>query len=215
MTSVEHSSHEVALQLLPWLVNGSLSDDEALATRDHASSCVICRRELASLELVQNEFALASEVLAAPAPDMREINRRLDNLIAQQNGWRDTLLRLRAFAQSPWRLAFVAQSIALLVLAVILLTPTPPQAEFTTLSNASVITGDGFVRVVFSPDLDNQTLTALLSEYDLSVIDGPTERGVYTLSSIVQLDEHAHGQMVLKLRGRSEVLFAQTVASDR
>lgn len=215
MTTSERSSHEVALQLLPWLVNGSLSDDEALATRDHASSCVICRRELTSLELVQVEFALASEALAAPAPDMREINRRIDDLIDQQNGWRDTFFRLREFAQSPWRLAFVAQSIALFVLAVILLAPSPPQAEFATLSNASVITGDGFVRVVFSPDLDGQALTALLSDYDLSVIDGPTERGVYTLSSIVQRGEREHSQMVLNLRGRSEVLFAQTVASDR
>jgi hypothetical protein len=211
MTSSERSAHETALELLPWLVTGSLSGDEALVTREHALSCVICRRELEGLELLHNQIALTSE---APAPDMRAINRRIDDLIDRRNGWRDALLRMRDFVRSPWRVAFVAQSVALLVLAVILLAPNPPQAEFITLSNPPALTETGFIRVVFSPDLDDQALSGLLSEYDLSIMDGPTERGVYTLGNNSPLGEQARGQLVTILQGRSEVLFAQTVASD-
>jgi hypothetical protein len=215
MTSYEHSAHETALELLPWLVTGSLSGDEASATREHASSCVICRRELGSLELLHDQISPASEAHALPDPDMRAINRRIDDLIDRQNGWQDTLLRMQKFARSPWRIAFVAQSVALLVLAAILLTPSPPQAEFITLSNPSAFTETGFIRVVFSPDLDDQALSGLLSEYDLSVIDGPTERGVYTLGTSSPLGEHAHSQLVAMLQGHSAVLFAQTVTRDR
>ena len=214
MTSPEQLTHEVALELLPWLVNGSLSNDEASAAGDHAQSCVICRRELERLKLFQEPFSLASDAVVAPAPDMRAINRRIDDLIARRNGWRDALWQLRVFAQSPWRVVFVAQSIALLVLASLLLAPSPPQTVFTTLSSPSALTKAGSVRVVFSPDLDEPTLSGMLHEYKLSIIDGPTERGVYTLGSNERLGDRALSQMVASLQNRKEVLFAQAITAD-
>jgi hypothetical protein len=211
MISPEQLTHESALQLLPWLVNGSLSGNEASAAREHALNCVICRRELESLELFQDQFSLASETVSAPAPDMRNINRRIDELIEQQNSWQDAFVRVQEFARSPWRLAFVAQSIALLVLAGMILVPNPPEAEFTTLSNPTAAAPVDFVRVVFSPDLDELALSELLNEYGLTVISGPTERGVYTLSS----DALDREQLVESLQSRTEVLFAQPVVSGR
>ncbi len=214
MTSPEQLTHESALELLPWLVNGSLSDDEASATRKHALSCVICRRELESRELFQQHFSQAAESVAIPAPDMRNINRRIDDLIDRQNAWQDAFSRVKEFARSPWRLAFAAQSLTLLVLAGVVLMPNPPAAEFTTLSNPPAIASADFVRVVFSPDLDEHALSALLADYELTVISGPTERGVYTLSLEVPLGASDHEQLVESLRGHAEVLFAQPVASS-
>lgn len=214
MTSSKQSTHEVALELLPWLVNGSLSSDEASATRVHAQSCVICRRELESLKQFQDQFSLTSETVAAPTPDMRAINRRIDDLIERRNSWRNAALRIRAFAQSPWRIAFVAQSIALAVLAALLLAPNAPQAVFTTLTSPPALAETGSVRVVFSPHLDDQALSSMLNEYKLSIIDGPTERGVYTLNSDERLDEHALSQLLRSLQNRKEVLFAQAITND-
>jgi len=211
MTSSEQLTHESALQLLPWLVNGSLSNDEASATRKHALNCVICRRDLESLELFQDQFSLASETVSAPAPDMRNINRRIDELIEQQNSWRDAFVRVKEFARNPWRLAFVAQSVALLVLAGVILVPNPPEAMFTTLSNPAAAAPADFVRVVFSPDLDELALSELLNEYGLTVISGPTERGVYTLRS----GAFDRKQLTESLQSRTEVLFAQPIASGQ
>ena len=214
MTSPEQFTHAVAVELLPWLVSGSLSSDEALATRDHAQNCVICRREMESLKLFQEQISLVPETVAAPAPDMRAINRRIDDLIERQKGWRDALLRLRVFAQSPWRVAFVAQSIALLVLASLLLAPNSPRSVFTTLSNPPAITNAGSVRIVFSPQLGEQALSDMLNEYQLSIIGGPTERGVYTLESNEQLGDHALSQLIESLQNRKEILFAQAITGD-
>jgi hypothetical protein len=142
---------------------------------------------------------------------MRNINRRIDELIEQQNSWRDAFVSVKEFARSPWRLAFVAQSVALLVLAGMLLVPNAPEAEFTTLSNPAAAAPADFVRVVFSPDLGELALSELLNEYGLTVISGPTERGVYMLSS----DGLDREQLVESLQSRTEVLFAQPVASGR
>ncbi len=215
MTSPETLTHESALEMLPWLVNGSLSGDQASAARKHALSCIICRRELEGLELLQQHFSRTSESVAIPAPDMRNINRRIDDLIDRQNGWRDAFSRVKEFVRSPWRLAFSAQSLALLVLAGMIFMPGPPEAEFTTLSNPSAVASAEFVRVVFSPDLNEHALSELLRDYELDVISGPTERGVYTLSSDVPLDASDHERLVEALRGHPDVLFAQPVASSR
>jgi hypothetical protein len=45
------TSHEQARELLPWLVNDSLAANERTLVREHAKNCVICRKELAELEL--------------------------------------------------------------------------------------------------------------------------------------------------------------------
>jgi len=213
MTSPEQLTHESALEMLPWLVNGSLSGDKASAAREHALSCVICRRELDGLELFRQHFSQASESVAIPAPDMRNINRRIDDLIDRQNGWRDAFSRVKDFARSPWRLAFAAQSLALLVLAGMIFIPSSPEAEFTTLSNPAAIASADFIRVVFSPDLDEHALSELLNDHELAVISGPTERGVYTLSSDLPLGASDHERLVESLRVHPEVLFAQPVAS--
>lgn len=215
MTSPEQMTHESALQLLPWLVNNSLASADASAARKHALNCVICRRELQSLELFQDRFALAAESVIVPATDMRAINQRIDKLIERQYAWRNGLLYLKDLARRPWHVAFVAQSIALLVLTGIMLRPDPPQAEFTTLSNpTTAVEGDVF-RVVFSLNLEERALSGLLSEFELSVVAGPTERGVYTLSRRRPLGAQSRGELAATLEKRPEVLFAQAVSDPQ
>ena len=50
MIARESLPHEHAMEMLPWLVNDSLLSDERAAVLDHAQSCVMCRREMKSLE---------------------------------------------------------------------------------------------------------------------------------------------------------------------
>ena len=46
-------AHDEARGLLPWLVNESLDAGELDRVREHANSCVICRRELEDLQHLQ------------------------------------------------------------------------------------------------------------------------------------------------------------------
>lgn len=205
----ESVSHEQAAELLPWLVNESLDADEKEGVIEHARACVICRRELDELERLRD--SMVPESLAIPAPDMRRINARIDRLIDRQKWGRILITRAREAFDGPWRIAFVAQSILLIVLASILLWPEPDNAEFTTLTEPGDLPSGTYVRVVFSPELAKPELAMLLDRFELRVVDGPSNRGVYTLGPADSISLEDRDNLVLFLQGDPRVLFAQPV----
>ena len=60
MITHEAMSHDECVELLPWLVNDSLQGRERQAVQAHATSCIICRRELAELEVLQHSIRVAT-----------------------------------------------------------------------------------------------------------------------------------------------------------
>ena len=95
MTAHEEMTHEQAIELLPWFVNESLDAGEHEAVQAHASGCVICRREIEELEVLQRSIREAPALEEMPAADMRRINARIDAQLE-----RDTL-PLRLLASLP------------------------------------------------------------------------------------------------------------------
>ncbi|MDH3553051.1 MAG: hypothetical protein OER22_10600, partial [Gammaproteobacteria bacterium] len=67
MNKHEPMSHEQASELLPWLVNDSLAEGERDLVHEHATSCVICRRELHELENLRDSISDVSAATAIPA----------------------------------------------------------------------------------------------------------------------------------------------------
>ena len=209
MSVRESLSHEQAVELLPWLVNDSLAQQEQEAVRAHTQSCVICRRELHDLEQVRDSIFRASDSALIPEPDMRNINVRIDALIDRQNRGRELLARLREVLDSPWRMAFAAQSVVLIVLASVLFWPEPEGGEFATLTEAQNLADGQYIRVVFSPELQQSQITSMLDKYALTIVDGPSMRGVYTLGAA---NTKLNSDTVLSsLQGDPDVLFAQPV----
>ncbi len=207
----ESVSHEQAVELLPWLVNDSLDQQEKEAVLEHAHACVICRRELHNLNQLRDSISHASSTSPIPESDMRNINARIDALINRQNRGRELLSRLREVFDSPWRIAFAAQSIVLLVLATVLLWPEPRGAEFTTLTRPENLPDGQYIRVVFSPELQQTELTTLLDEFDLMIVDGPSNRGVYTLSVANTISGQDSAMLASSLQDDPSVFFAQPV----
>ena len=205
----ESVSHEQAVELLPWLVNHSLAEPEQEAVRAHAQSCVICRRELHDLERVRDSIFTASDSAMIPEPDMRNINARIDALIDRQNRGRELLSRFREIFNSPWRIAFAAQTVVLIVLAGALFWPEPRGVVFKTLTETQNLPDGRYIRVVFSPDLQQPQITTLLDRHSLTIVDGPSMRGVYTLGfAKTNLDNDT---ILSSLQGDPKVLFAQPV----
>ena len=205
----ESVSHEHAVELLPWLVNNSLDEQEKEAVLEHAHACVICRRELTNLQQLQNSISNTSSTLPIPEPDLRNINARIDALIDRQNRGRELLSRIRGVLDSPWRIAFAAQTVVLIALATVLFWPEPRGGEFTTLTQSQNLPDGHYLRVVFSPDLQQSQLTTLLDKHDLTIVDGPSGRGVYTLGVA---NTSLYSDMLLSsLQGDPDVLFAQPV----
>lgn len=212
MTTSELIPHDRALELLPWLVNGSLDDGEAAATREHALSCIVCHRELHDLERLQQSISNVASEMVRPAPDMRRINQRIDEHLVRANRWRDFLYRVNVIGHNPWRAAFLAQSLVLIVLAAAWLVPGPSRPEFTTLSNPVAIPGGPHLRALFSADMDSAMLSELLARHSLTVVTGPSIRGVYTLGITEALSERDYQQLIALLRARPDVLFAEDVS---
>ena len=210
-------AHEQAMELLPWLVNNSLSDDERGAVLEHANNCVACRREMLQLENLRDSIKCLSRSELIPAPDMRNINARVDRLIERQNLGRRLLLWVGGFFERPWRTAYAAQTVLLVVLAAALLWPDTPNtpdnrnAEFRTLTQPRELAAGHYVRAVFSPELTTADLQVLLDDLELAIVDGPTDRGVYTLATGNSKAVEERDAALIDLSKSPGVLFAQPV----
>lgn len=204
-------SHEQAAELLPWLVNDSMDAEEKENVLEHALDCVVCRRELDELERLSDSVTLGAESIPIPEPDMRNINARIDGLIDRQNRRKEWMSWFREVIYSPWRLAFAAQTGLIILLLSVLIWPGSEDPEFITLTQPLDIPDGHYVRVVFSPDLAASELSDLLDEMALTVADGPSARGVYTLGISRTMSVDERDRLLANLQQDANVLFAQPV----
>ena len=212
MTVPEMIPHDDAIELLPWLVNDSLEAAERDAVREHATNCVICRRELAQLQAVDRSIAAERARAAVPAPDMRRINARIDAELERGQRGGAALRRIRAWFEDPWFVAFATQTIVVIVMASSWLLSRAPEPGFTTLTAPEALPAGHYVRVVFDPTLDAGGLAALLEDRQLSIVAGPSERGVYTLRFADGVPAVAREAVTAELADEAGVLFAQPLA---
>lgn len=209
MTRLEALSHDEAIELLPWLVNGSLDAEERHAVGAHASDCVICRRELA--ELTALDAAIRSSAADAPAADMRRINARIDARLERQTIRARIIAAIRNSLRSPWRIAFAVQTVALVVVATLFLQSQRGAPEFTTLTTPATLPPGHYLRVVFDPTIESTAVSSLLGEFELRAVAGPSERGVYTLQFAESTGSGEREAAIAALRNDNRVLFAQPV----
>lgn len=213
MSSASPMAHDEARELLPWLVNGTLRETERDRVREHAASCVICRSELEELERLQSALRQAETAQPVPPPDMRRINARIDAQLEQERGRERIAAAISAFLRSPWRIAFVAQSIALASLLAILLWPPPDSAQFTTLTEPDSLPAGAYIRVVFDPGLGSADIAAIADSHSLEIVKGPSERGVATLGHRSTAGTPGRNRTLDRLREQPGVLFAEPVRS--
>lgn len=208
MNTPETVTHEEAIELLPWLVNGSLEQTESAAILAHARFCVTCRTELDGLADVQRTIVDDSTARPVPAPDMRRINRRIDELTTRRTPVQRLVARLHGLFANPWRTAFVTQTVVLTVAVAVWVGREPPMMEFTTLTRSQELPAGDYIRVAFSPALEDARIEQLLDELELSVSNGPSQRGVYTLAMMSESDREI---ILAALRSNTDVLFAEPV----
>lgn len=211
MTSYDVMSHEESIELLPWLVNHSLSGGEREGVQAHAKGCIICRRELAELEALQQ--AVEAVPAEMPSPDMRRINARIDAQLERESRARNLLEGLSDLFASPWRVAFAAQSLALVAVATLWLQAGTGEPEFRTLTTTASLPSGHYLRVVFDPTLEQEAIDALLADIGLGLAAGPTGRGVVTLRFADELSEADRASMTDVLQNDPRVLFLQPVAA--
>lgn len=79
-------NHEQVIELLPWLLNGTLGEGESQAVREHLATCESCRQALADTRLALRVFDqhLPAEALVALAWDA-ELPAGLDAALAESH----------------------------------------------------------------------------------------------------------------------------------
>ena len=211
MTAHKSVPHEQAMELLPWLINDSLNRDERATVLAHSQSCVICRREMKALEDLRDSIQRLFGTVSIPTLDMRIINSRIDKHISMQNRGRRVVTWLGELFRSPWRTAYAAQTVLLIVLAAALLWPATRDTEYTTLTQTPDLAAGHYVRAVFSPDLTHSGINDLLEDLQLRIVAGPSDRGVYTLATENSNAVEERDDALELLSQNQGVLFAQPV----
>lgn len=213
------SLHAEAVQLLPWLANGTLAAEERERTEAHLESCAACREELALWRDMSAELARAEE--SAPAPHPVQLERLLGRLefgvVEAEDP--DELGSVESSAPparvAAWpraaRWVLAAQFAALALLAVATFAPRSwaPVPYRTLADPAPPAAGSPELRVVFDPATSEARVRELLRSIGAEIVAGPSPLGVYTLSLPARDTAEPLGWVVEHLRSQREIRFVE------
>ena len=210
MKQEDERLHQRVWELLPWYANGTLGDAERRTVEEHAARCERCRKELDACR--QLGEAVQTAAVEAPTPHPARLARLMDRLDeADGSPLRARLGGLLTATPKPVRWILAGQLAALLLLAAAPLwtPPSPPPAEFKTLSEPVAAAAGPQVRVVFADGATERQIRDVLLPIGGQLAGGPSPLGVYT----VELPEGRDPLPVVlrHLRSRAEVSFAEPV----
>ena len=208
--SQRHGRHRETWDLLPWLVNGTLSVPQLHRVEQHLVECARCRTECERQRALRLQMCSNEVVLDTPHASLRKLMARIESEDTAKTAPPPAPRKSR---QTRWlAAAVVIQSIGLIAVASFLsvrLSDLRQAPRYTTLSSAPATVREGtVVRVVFAQSAPSGEIAALLRSFNAQIVAGPTEAGVYTLSwpktpstqSVDALD---------RLRAHPEILFAE------
>lgn len=210
-TDTKATSHEHAQRSLPWYANGSLQGAEREALERHLAGCRACRELLREDSLLLGAMGEAGTVDLAPQAGLARVMDRIERR-ERRRRWVAPFRRLRGAAQGhrPLVFAVAVQSLVIVMLTTVLFAMRrEPAASYRTLTSGSAadaVVGTARLRVVFAEDMTLAEMRALLRPLEAQIVDGPGERGIYTLAVRGTVDE-ALGT----LRGNERVRFAERV----
>ena len=148
----------------------------------HAQSCVVCRKDLEALEALRDTVTAGAAEADPPPVDMRRINRRIDAYMEKRRRIPRAFETLGVFLSSPWTAAAALQAVVILVLFVVLLGRESDGPQYTTLMDETPLPPGHYLRLVVSTEPGAGDLAELLDRFDLTIVDGPSPRGVATVA---------------------------------
>ncbi|MBY6003073.1 hypothetical protein KUV62_04090 [Salipiger bermudensis] len=192
-------AYETAWELIPWYVNGSLPEDEAELVRHQARISPEFAAEVA------RQHDLAQQV-ATVDPSDAPVDRSWEKLRAQIDAEataRAPVPRSRGWLaglRGGYTLGGLGVA-ACVLLAVVLFQPEGD--DYQTLTSGSE--AGPAIKFQLAGDLSPDALAQLLAAHGLTLIDGPSEAGVYTAAASAEADLATAAR---DLMATPEVLFA-------
>jgi anti-sigma factor RsiW len=192
------AEHRRTWDAIPWVVNGSATEDQRRVVEAHVPDCADCRDELARQRELQ--AAMTSEqatTLTNADAGLKRLFQRIDDAeadaavaSASAPGPRHERRGSARWLVYGLTMAVVVEAIGISVLGMGLLYRAP---DYQTLSLPAVVTGaQATIRIVPTPGLRADELQRLLQGLNLQVVSGPNAVGAYGLASLApgaQLDK--------------------------
>jgi len=186
-------------ELLPWYVNGTLSEREQERVEAHLADCPRCQEEERACRQTAAAVKSAGEVSPTPHPvQLQRMLARIDELEETareeraRGGWARFGASLAASQATPGRLriALLAQAAMILLLVGALawkqarpLPAAPAAPPFRTLSDRVPAPVPSVrLRVLFAPTAKAETIRDLLLDVHGEIREGPSPLGVYTIA---------------------------------
>ena len=211
------AAHRRAWDLIPWVVNGSASDEERRTVEQHLADCADCREEY------EFQSRLRGAISRPPRPDGAAddaaASASLQRLWQRIDGEEQPApARLRragggSFARGLL-LAVLIEAVGIAALSAALWTRDVPRGAaplYQTLSAPAEGTPRASIRAVLAPTLTLGELQALLGQAQLQIVAGPSEAGVYSLAPLSQQAAPATQTALAQLRAHPGVRFAEPV----
>lgn len=221
---VTANPHQVIEELLPWYTNGTLTPAEKLAVERHLEQCPACRTELEQCRVLAAQWhEPAEEAWRLPAGHFDRLMADIDRLTppAQAKATLPLPQRILAWLRatpSPVRWTLALESLAVALLALVVLLPATPPIElgYETLSNRDtpMATAEPRLRVLFAEPMTVGALRALLRDIDGQIVAGPTALGVYTIAVTGgERPAEARNRAVAVLRTQEQVQLVEPLES--
>ncbi len=218
------AEHQDAWELLPWLVNGRLSDADRGRVEAHLRVCAPCRDELATQRRIYQLIATGAAVEQLPVAGLNKLRRRIDSheraaapasgesrpdSEATSRAW-DRTATVRRLPRGAIAASAVGIAIVLGVVAAQLWNRSGGRdaPAYHTVTTPASQDGDAAIRAVFAPTVTLSELQALLDDAHLRIVSGPTEAGVYSLATI---GSQPMDWSLRRLRGHETVRFAEAI----
>jgi anti-sigma factor RsiW len=198
-------NHKHAWELIPWYVNGTVSDAKRDNLQFHLEHCSLCRDEVAAQRALLQAMKTRPQVESMPHASFQKLMARIDS---------EPEVQRPAYVRSPRTLRWLTAAVvlqALMLGALTTLLLRSPRGEvpatYQTVSSPAPAPGAPSIRAVFSPDMTLGELQALLERSRLRIVDGPSPDGVYTLATASVGDDSK--QALLTLRAHPAARFAE------
>ena len=221
-------AHLECVDLLPWLVNSTLSEGDRTKIEQHLADCHECRAELALERDLHRRLSTEDRVAYSPAASFEKLWSRIEELereVPATAGGRDPLAvaattrRVRSRPRrtstlSRWLVAaVVVQAIALGWLTARLgaRDSTAPWVYRTVTSSSAVDPSLPRFRVVFAEQATVADQQGVLARRGLVIVGGPSLSGVYIVAPAepsVMMDTRL---LLSGLRAEEPVRYAELV----
>lgn len=207
-------SHRHIWEMLPWALNGSASEAEALAVHEHLQQCSDCREAWAFERRLH-------DALSRPQPTVSDADEGWLRLSARIEGATSTPLsaRLRPSTTTQVRWLAAAVIVEALALGVIVTSSWANRPEravtglYQTLSRPEAARATPTIRAVLAPEMTLDSFRHLLEKAHLQVVAGPGDAGVWSLAPADDANVAATESALQQLRGSAQVRFAEPIGT--